>query len=137
VTVLLDPSIVLAAADRADLNHLAAAAWFAGTAEPLALVAPALAECDHLLTRALGRQAADALLAAIESGAIDLLAPTRADVARARTLRTAAADARVSLSDAITVAMAERLSARRVASVDRHPYSVLRSVGMVAFDLEP
>ena len=76
MTALLDVSVVVAAADRADLNHAAAAAWFEAAAEPLAIGAVTLAECEHVLQRALGPVAADAFLGAVIGGAIDLVAPT-------------------------------------------------------------
>lgn len=137
MTALLDASVVLAAADTADLNHAAAVGWFAAASEPLALSAVTLAECDHVLTRALGPAAADALLAAIASGAIDVVAPTRADLERARELRRLAVEPRCSLADAVTVALAERMGAARVATFDRRPYSVLRAVAGSRFALVP
>jgi predicted nucleic acid-binding protein len=137
MTAILDPTVILAAADRSDLNHEAATAWFRRVTEPLAMSALALAECDHLLARTLGRGAPDALLEAIEAGTIDLLSPTRPDLARARALRAEAGDARISLSDAVCVVMATRLGVRRIGTFDRRPYSVLRSLAGAAFDIEP
>jgi uncharacterized protein len=137
VTALLDSSVVLAAADTADRNHAAAAAWFDATVEPLAIGAVTLAECEHVLQRALGPVAADAFLDAIIGGAIDVLGPTGADLARARDLRRLALDPRCSLSDALTVTLVERLGAARVATFDRRPYSVLRSVAGAWFDFVP
>ncbi len=137
MTVLLDVSAVVAAADRADLNHAAAAAWFEAVVEPLAIGAVTLAECEHVLQRALGPAAADAFLGTVVSGTIDLVAPTRADLARARELRTLAVDPRCSLADALTVALVERLGATRVATFERRPYALLRSVSEVPFKLVP
>ncbi len=137
MTALLDVSVVVAAADRADLNHAAAAAWFEAAAEPLAIGAVTLAECEHVLQRALGPVAADAFLGAVIDGAIDLVAPTRADLERARNLRTLAVDPRCSLADALTVALVERLGVARVATFDRRPYSLLRSVSGAPFQLVP
>ncbi len=137
MTALLDASIVVAAADRADHNHATAAAWFEATSEPLAIGAVTLAECEHVLQRALGPSAAEAFLAAITDGAIDLVGPTRADVARASELRRLAAEPRCSLADALTVALAERLGAVRIATFDRRPYSVLRAVAGRSFELVP
>lgn len=137
MTVLLDPSVVVAASDRADLNHASAVAWFAATTEPLVISAAALAECDHVLSRALGPAAAGAFVAALTSGAIDIVGPSRADIARAQELRAAAVEARISLADALTVALVERLGVPRVATFDRRPYSILRSIAGVTFDLVP
>ena len=137
MTVLLDASVVVAAADRSDLNHAAAAGWFATTREPLAIGAVTLAECEHVLQRGLGPGAADAFLSAIGSGAIDLLAPTPGDLERARELRRLAVDPRCSLADALTVALVERTGAAQVATLDRRPYALLRAVSGASFELVP
>ncbi len=136
MTALLDTSVVLVAADRSDMNHRAAAAWFGRIAEPLAMSAAALAEADHVLARTLGPTATDALLQSVETGLIQVIGPTPSDVARARALRRSVGET-VSLADALTVALAERLPAQRVATFHRRPYSMLRPHCRVPFDLEP
>ncbi len=136
MTALLDPSAVLAAADRSDMNHRAAVAWFGRVTEPLAMSALALAEADHVLARTLGAAAADALLESVENGMIQVVAPTPSDVARARALRRIAGEG-VSLADAHTAVLAERLPARRVATFQRRPYSMLRPHCRTSFDIEP
>ena len=76
MAILLDASVVLAAADRADLNHAAALAWFGRADEPLLLGALTLAELDVLLQRELGVAATLALVRSITGGAIRLVAPS-------------------------------------------------------------
>ena len=44
MAILLDASVILAAADAADLNHAAARAWFEGVDEPLLVGALTLGE---------------------------------------------------------------------------------------------
>lgn len=129
MAVLLDASAILAAADRADLNHAAAAAWFARVDEPLLVGALTLAEADHLLQRELGLPATLALLAALTSGAVRVVAPTEADLERAAAILETAAEHRPRLSDALLVAAAERLDVRRVATFDRRPLAVLAPRG--------
>ena len=70
MAIFLDASAVLAAADRADLNHAAAVAWFKRADEPLLLGALALGDLDALLQRELGAPAALALVRSITTGAI-------------------------------------------------------------------
>lgn len=137
MAILLDPSAVLAAADAADLHHAAAAAWFRRADEPLLLGALGLAELDVLLQRELGQAASLAVVEAIVGGAIRLLAPTEADLARAAELMRDAAEHRPRLADAVLVAQAERLGVRRVATFDRRPIAVLRPRHVRALDLEP
>ena len=137
MAILLDGSIVVAAADRSDLNHAAAVAWFARADEPLLLGALALAELDLLLQRELGSDATLAVLASLTDGVIRLVAPTDGDLARAAELLAEAAEHRPRLTDALLVATAERLGVRRVATFDRRPIAVLRPRHVRAFDLEP
>jgi predicted nucleic acid-binding protein len=137
VAILLDPSAVLAAADRADLNHEAAVAWFRRADEPLLLGALTLGELDVLLQRELGATASLAVVEAITSGVIRLVSPTAQDLERATDLLREAAEHRPRLADAVLVAMAERLGVRRVATFDRRPLAVFRPRHVRALDLEP
>jgi len=140
VAVLLDASAMVAAADTADLNHAAARAWFEAVDEPLLVGALTLAEVDHVLQREIGLPAALAVLAAVTSGALRVVAPTEADLVRAAAILESAAEHRPRLSDALLVAAAERLGVRRVATFDRRPLAVLAGRGPRgerSFDLEP
>jgi predicted nucleic acid-binding protein len=137
MAILLDASIVLAAADRADLNHSAALAWFGRVDEPLLLGALTLAELDVLLQRELGVTATLALVRSIAGGAIRLVAPSEADLGRALELLEAAAEHRPRLADALLVAAAERLGVHRIGTFDRRPIAVFRPRHVRAFDLEP
>jgi hypothetical protein len=137
VAIFLDSSAVLAAADRADLNHAAAMAWFGRADEPLLLGALSLADLDALLRRELGAAAALALVQSITGGAIRLVTPTGTDLARASELLESAAEHRPRLADALLVAAAERLGVHRIATFDRRPIAVFRPRHVRAFDLEP
>jgi predicted nucleic acid-binding protein len=135
--VLLDTSAILAAADRSDLNHRAAADWFARVDEPLFLGALTLAEVDHVLQRELGPGATAAVVGAILDGAIRVVAPTDDDLRRALELLTEAAEQHPHLPEAVLIAIAERLDIRRVATFDRRPIAVFRPRHVAALDLEP
>lgn len=137
MAIFLDTSAVLAAADRADLNHAAALAWFRRADEPLLLGALTLGELDTLLQRELGSAASLALVRSITGGAVRLVAPTEPDLARAAVLLEAAAEHHPRLADAVLVAAAERLGVRRIATFDRRPFAVFRPRHIRAFDLEP
>lgn len=137
MAILLDPSAVVAAADVADLNHRAAVAWFAAADEPLLLGALGLAELDLLLQRELGAAATDAVLQALVTDAIRLVAPTTDDLARAAVLMREAEEHRPRLADALLVATAERLGIRRVAAFDRRPLAVFRPRHVRALEFEP
>ena len=137
MAVLLDSSAILAAADQSDLNHRAALSWFGRVKEPLLVGALTLGEADLLLQRELGLRAALALLDAIGSGAVRVVAPTQADIARAVELMRETAEYRPRLADAVLVATAERLGVTRVAAFDRRPIAIFQPRHVRAFDLEP
>jgi predicted nucleic acid-binding protein len=137
VSVLLDSSAVLAAADQSDLNHRAALAWFGRVDEPLMIGALTLAELDLLLQRELGLRATFALLKSIASGAVKVVAPTTADFVRAAELMQETTEYRPRLADAVLVATAERLGVTRVAAFDRPPIAIFRPRHVRALDLEP
>jgi uncharacterized protein len=137
VAILLDISAVLAAADKADLNHAAAMAWFGRVDEPLLLGALTLGELDVLLQRELGMDATLAVVESITGGGVRLVAPTDADLVRAAAHLSAAREHRPRLADAVLVATAERLGVRRIATFDRRPIAVFRPAHIRAFDLEP
>jgi predicted nucleic acid-binding protein len=137
VAILLDSSAILAAADQSDLNHRAALAWFGRVDEPLLIGALTLCEVDLLLQRELGLRATLALLESISSGAIRVVAPSQADLARAAELLREMTEYRPRLTDAVLVACAERLGVTRVAAFDRRPIAIFRPRHVRAFDLEP
>jgi len=133
----VDASLVLAAADRSDLNHAAAMAWFRRADEPLFLSVMSLSDLDLLLQRELGPEASLALVQSIVGGGLRLITPTVADLERAAELLVGAVEHRPRLADATLVAMAERLGIRRIATFDRRPVAVFRPRHTRAFDLEP
>ena len=137
MAILLDGSAVLAAADRADLNHDAAVAWFARASEPLLLGALTLGELDVLLQRELGPAATLAVLRSVIDSTVRLVSPTQADLVRAAALLIEAAEHGPRLADAVLVATAERLGVRRVATFDRRPIAIFRPRYVRALDLEP
>ncbi len=138
MAIFLDPSVVLAAADRADLNHAAAVAWFGRAAEPLFLSALSLAELDTLFQRELGEDATPALVRSITEWRDPprRTRPTGTSSGPCELLE-AAREHRPRLADAALVAMAERLGVHRIATFDRRPIAVFRPRHSRAFDLEP
>lgn len=82
MAIILDSSIVVAAADTADLNHSAAVAWFGRVDEPLLVGALTLGDLDVVLQRELGQAASLAVVQSIVGGAIRLIAPVEADLVR-------------------------------------------------------
>jgi predicted nucleic acid-binding protein len=137
MAILLDCSAIMAAADQSDLNHRAALDWFGRVDEPLLVGALTLGVADLLLQRELGLKATLALLDAVASGGVRVVAPSQTDLARAAELMRETSEYRPRLADAVLVATAERLGITRVAAFDRRPIAVFRPRHVRALDLEP
>jgi uncharacterized protein len=137
MAILLDGSIVIAAADQADLHHAAALAWFARVDEPLLLCALSLAELNLVVSRELGPKASEAVVRSVTGGGVRLVCPTDADLSRALELIAGVEEYRPRLADAVLVATAERLRIRRIGTVARRPIAIFNPRHVRAFDLEP
>ena len=137
MSVLLDTSAILAAADMDDLNHAAAVAWLDRLDEPLLVGVLTLAEAEHVLRRELGPAASSALVRSVVEGSVGLVAPTERDLGRALELIDEAAEHRPGLAEAALVAAAERLGVVRVATFERRSIAVFRPRHVRALDLEP
>jgi predicted nucleic acid-binding protein len=77
------------------------------------------------------------VLRTIAGGAIRLVSPTDADLARAADLLVASAEHGPRLADALMVAAAERLGVRRIVTFDRRPLAIFQPRHLRTFDLEP
>ena len=96
-----------------------------------------IAETVYLLTRELGPHAEAAFYEAIINGTLIVEPLTAADWLRIRDLVHQYADLPLGGTDASLIAVAERLGARRVATLDRAHFSVVRPAHCDAFELAP
>lgn len=78
-----------------------------------------------------------ALLADIESGAYRVVDLVTADYARVRELCDRYADADIGFVDAAVLAVTERLGERKLATLDRRPFGLLRPRHCDALELLP
>ena len=135
--LILDTGPLLAALDAADPDHGACAALVAESGEDLLVPALVLAELDYWCHKRLGVEAWLVFLDDVLAGAYDVEAPTHADLRRARELQETYADCALGVVDASVVALAERLGERRLATLDRRHFTVVRPAHADAFELLP
>jgi predicted nucleic acid-binding protein len=90
----------------------------------------------HLLRRAGGHGAQEALWRYVEEGLVELHEPAAGEWERMRTLMRQYNDAPMDLADASLVTAAERLGAEQVFTVDRH-FRAYRIEGRHAFEVIP
>ena len=123
--ILWDTGPLLAAFDRADRHHAACTDLISRTPPPLLVPTPVLTEVCYFLQERVGPSAEAAFLRSAAAREILLVQPEPADLQRAAELVEQYANFPLGAVDACVLAIAERLSITRIASIDhRHFYAV-------------
>lgn len=132
---VVDAGPLYAAADADDQDHLASRA--ALTRADLRLVVPALviAEATYFVGRRLGAVAESQFLRGI--GELDVEGPTSEDFVRIAELVERYADFPLGGTDASVIALAERLDAPTVVTLDRRHFAAVTPRHRQALDLLP
>ena len=134
---LCDAGPLVALIDRNDAHHARCTAALHGLSDRRLLTTwVCLAEAMHLLERAFGWRAQDALWALVAKERLRLHTPADGEWQRMRTLMRDYADTPMDLADASIVAAAETLRQRRVFTVDSHFYVYRQRLGE-AFEVVP
>jgi len=133
--IAVDTSVVVAFMNRRDDDHERVAVWMETLREDLFTTPLIIAEIDHLVSRAGGKEAALAFYEDLESGAY---AVEWWPEAVAETVKAATEHQGLGLSDASLLTLASRLGTTRVATLDeRHFRAVKPLTGEAAFVLLP
>ncbi|HEX3874251.1 MAG TPA: PIN domain-containing protein [Solirubrobacteraceae bacterium] len=132
---IVDAGPLYAAADADDNDHLASRAAL-GRAD-LRLVIPAMvvAEATYFVGRRLGPNAETAFLRGL--AALDVEGPSREDLTRMAELVADYADFPLGGTDASVVALAERLGATTVVTLDRRHFAAVVPRHCDVFELLP
>lgn len=134
--LVVDTSALLAAADNADPDHDSCTKAIAG-AGPLMTTPLVIAETAYLIRRQLGGAAEAAFFRAVAAGELQVEPLTPADGRRIADLIERYADLGLSGTDASLIAIAERLGATRIATLDRRHFGTVRPRHAAAFELVP
>lgn len=106
--------------------------------EPVLVISPyVLAELDYLLLTRYGVSAELRMLEELASGGYDLAVLGSSDLLACARLIEQFADQRVGLTDASIVVLADRYRTRRIATLDRRHFAVLRGLDGRPFDILP
>jgi predicted nucleic acid-binding protein len=132
---VVDAGPLYAAADADDVDHEAALA--ALSRSDLRLVVPALvvAEATYFVGRRLGAPAESAFLRGL--GVMDVEGPTGDDLVRMAELVEQYADFPLGGTDASVIALAERLDAPVVVTLDHRHFAAVKPRHREAFELLP
>jgi predicted nucleic acid-binding protein len=137
MAALVDTGILLALANRRDTNHQPAVALLSSLREALLVPTPVLTEAAYLTNRVLGVEAEAALVASLGRGEMQLVEMTCEDCLRAAEILRIYAEARIGFVNAALVAVAERLKIRRVLTVDRRHFDMIRPRHCDGFEILP
>ncbi|HSH61495.1 MAG TPA: VapC toxin family PIN domain ribonuclease [Acidimicrobiales bacterium] len=107
------------------------------TDDALLIPSPVLPEVDYLVSERMGPAPMLALLADVERAAYLVEDLTRDDYPRVRELMDRYADQDLGFVDASVLAVVERLGERKVATLDRRHFSVVRPRHVEALELLP
>jgi predicted nucleic acid-binding protein len=129
--------VLLAAADRNDPNHTTCRELLETHPGPLVTTELVIAETGWLIDRQLGAKAEAALYESVAAGEIRLEPLTAADWARIAALTNQYADQHLGGVDGSLVAIAERLGATSIGTLDRRHFSLVRPQHIAGFELLP
>jgi uncharacterized protein len=119
--IVADTGAILALIDRSDRHHKTLLALFEEQSGDWVLPWAILAEVDYLVGAHVGARAQEAWVDDLASGAFQVEWGTEADLTRAREIARRHRSLRIGLVDAVVMAIAERLRAEAVATLDlRH-----------------
>jgi uncharacterized protein len=135
--LLVDTGVIVAATDRNDPHHQACARLLEETDGSLVTSPLVVAEAAYLINRELGPAVEETLYTAIIDDALVVETLTHGDWVRVRQLVRQYADLPLGGTDASMVALAERLGADRVATLDRRHFGVVRPAHAPALSLVP
>jgi predicted nucleic acid-binding protein len=135
--LLVDTGVLLAAADRNDPDHDACARTVTDEPGPLVTTPLVVAETGYLIDRQLGPAAEAGFYRSLASGDLMVEAMRAEDWQRIAELVERYADLPLGGTDASLVVLAERHSLRRIATLDRRHFSVVRPADGAPFELLP
>jgi uncharacterized protein len=135
--IVVDTGPLYAAADSSDAHHQACAPLFTDPPDRLVVPVSVVVEASFLIERHLGPRAEARFLSSLPSANITVEQLGEDDLTRMAELVVAYADMPLGAVDASVVAMAERLGATTLFSLDRRHFSVVRPRHTEAFTLLP
>ena len=127
--IVIDTSAIVALIDADDAHHDAMVELFDD--DPAACVLPwaILPEVDYLVSRHIGARVAESFLADVLQGAFAVEWGDEDDLRRAQEIRAQYSGLALGLVDSVVAAMAERLNARAIATLDLRDFGALELSG--------
>jgi predicted nucleic acid-binding protein len=137
MAVLLDSGFLLASINSSEAEHQATIAVLETIREPIILPVPAVTEVAYLLARDVGNDAASDFVSSLADTQLILETPLAADYLRSSEILRQYADANLDFVDALIAATAERLNIKRLLTLDRRDFQLIRPRHCDSFELLP
>ena len=137
MTAILDTGFLYATFAANDPHHNQVDGLLAELSDELLLPTVVLVELSYLLQARLGHKQMRQILNQLEQGPIPLMPLTRQDLRRVYALLEQYADMRLDFVDATIVALAERLNIKRILTVDKKDFQVIRPNHCAYFEILP
>lgn len=135
--LVLDTSVLVGAFDTRDKGHVHCAQLVGDTKEELIVPTPVLVELEYLLRRGGHAAAWDTFVEEVEGGVYGLYHVSTELLARAARLQRTYHDMRIGFVDAVVFVTCVELGERKVATLDRRHFSVLRTDDGDALEIVP
>lgn len=137
MAVLLDSGFLFASLNASEAEHQATIRVLEDIREPIVLPVPAITEVAYLLARDIGNEAAADFVASLAATELTLETPLKEDYLRSAEILRQYADANLDFVDALIAPMAERLNIKRLLTLDRRDFQLIRPKHCVSFELLP
>lgn len=135
--LVADTSGLLSLFNADEPLHAKVAAEVEGEREPLVVSPFVLAELDYLVARELGVDAEIEVLREMAGGAYHLADFPASDVLKAEAIVARYRDQQVGLTDASLVVLAEAMKTKRILTLDRRHFEVIRPLSGGRFKIVP
>jgi predicted nucleic acid-binding protein len=135
--LIVDAGLLFASISSSDANHKRCAELLSRAEQPLQVPAFVAAEVAHFVDSRLGPSAELALARAFSAGELFVEPLEPQDWDRIAELMEQYIDMPLGITDASVVALAERLGARTIATLDHRHFAAVRPGHVEHFDLVP
>jgi len=135
--IIFDTAVLVAAASAKDRHHSRCADLLARRRRPFLVPSPIIAEVCYFLERDRGSHVESAFLRSFREGDLELVELIVDDLDRMAELVDTYDDLPLGGVDAAVIAVAERLRATEIATLDRRDFTIVRPQHVTAFTLLP
>jgi len=135
--VIVDTSALLAYFDTNEPDHKAVSRAIEESSELLVVSPYVIAELDYLIATRVGVDSELAVLRELSSSAWELVSFGALDLERAASIIRKFRDQDIGVADASNVVLADRYHTRKIVTLDRRHFAVLRPIGGGRFTILP